>query len=80
MKTPRDVNGLQLVKALRVLGYAVDRQKGSHIRLTTQQGGENHEVVPHHQPIKTGTLAGILKRIAIHHGLSIEELLKKIDL
>jgi len=32
------------------------------------------------QPIKTGTLVGILKRIAIHHGLSIEELLKKIDL
>jgi len=40
MKIPRDVNGLQLVKALRVLGYAVDRQKGSHIRLTTQQGEE----------------------------------------
>jgi len=47
MKIPRDVNGLQLVKALRILGYAVDRQKGSHIRITTQQDGENHEVVPH---------------------------------
>jgi len=35
MKIPRDVNGPQLVKALRVLGYAVDRQKGSHIRVTT---------------------------------------------
>ena len=33
MKIPRDVNGLQLVKALRILGYAVDRQKGSHIRI-----------------------------------------------
>jgi predicted RNA binding protein YcfA (HicA-like mRNA interferase family) len=54
MKIPRDVNGLQLVKALRILGYAVDRQKGSHIRITTQQDGENHEVVPHHHPIKTG--------------------------
>jgi predicted RNA binding protein YcfA (HicA-like mRNA interferase family) len=80
MKIPRDVNGLQLVKALRVFGYAVDRQKGSHIRITSQQDGENHEVVPHHHPIKTGTLAGILKRIAIHHGVSIEELLEKIDL
>lgn len=80
MKTPRNVNGLQLVKAFRVLGYAVDRQKGSHIRVTTQHDGENHEVVPHHHPIKTGTLSGILKRIAAHHGLSIDELLEKIDL
>jgi len=80
MKIPRDVNGLQLLKALRILGYAVDRQKGSHIRITTQQNGENHEVVPHHHPIKTGTLSSILKRIAAHHGLSIEELLEKLDI
>lgn len=80
MKIPRDVEGPQLVKALRVLGYAVDRQKGSHIRVTTQQDGENHEVVPNHRPIKTGTLSGILKRIATHHGLTVEELLEKLDL
>jgi predicted RNA binding protein YcfA (HicA-like mRNA interferase family) len=80
MKIPRDVDGPRLVKALRVLGYVVDRQKGSHIRVTTQQDGENHEVVPHHHPIKTGTLSGILKRIATHHGLTAEELLRKLDL
>jgi predicted RNA binding protein YcfA (HicA-like mRNA interferase family) len=65
---------------LRVLGYAVTRQKGSHTRLTTQQDGENHEVIPYHHPIKTGTLAGILKRFAAHHGLTVEELLQKLDL
>jgi predicted RNA binding protein YcfA (HicA-like mRNA interferase family) len=80
MRTPRDVDGLQLVKALGVLGYVVDRQKGSHIRVTTQQDGENHEVVPNHHPIKTGTLSGILKHVAAHHGLSVEQLLEKIDL
>jgi predicted RNA binding protein YcfA (HicA-like mRNA interferase family) len=71
---------MQLVIALRVLGYVVDRQKGSHIRVTTQQNGENHEVVPHHHPIKTGTLSGILKRIASHHGLTVNELLEKLKL
>lgn len=80
MKLPRSVNGPDLVKALRVLGYTVDRQKGSHIRMTTQQDGENHEVVPNHRPIKTGTLSGILKRVAAHHGLTTDELLKKLDL
>jgi predicted RNA binding protein YcfA (HicA-like mRNA interferase family) len=80
MKLPRDVQGVRLVRALQVLGYTVDRQKGSHIRVTTQQDGENHEVVPHHHPIKIGTLSGILKRIAAHHGLSVETPLQKLDL
>jgi predicted RNA binding protein YcfA (HicA-like mRNA interferase family) len=80
MKIPRDVTGVELVKALRVLDYEVTRQKGSHIRVTTQLDGENHEVVPHHNPIKTGTLSGILKNIASHHGLTMEALLKKLEL
>jgi predicted RNA binding protein YcfA (HicA-like mRNA interferase family) len=46
MKIPRDISGPELVKALRVLGYVVDRQKGSHVRITTQLNGENHEVIP----------------------------------
>jgi predicted RNA binding protein YcfA (HicA-like mRNA interferase family) len=79
-KIPRDVNGPQLVKALRILGYAVNRQKGSHICVTTQQHGEHHEVVPNHRPIKVGTLADILKSVASHHGLTVEELLAKLEL
>lgn len=80
MKIPRDIDGASLVKSLRVLGYQVDRQKGSHIRVTTQKDGENHEVIPCHQPIKAGTLSGILKRIAAHHGLTVQELLRKLNL
>ncbi len=80
MKLPRDVSGPQLVKTLRVLGYVVDRQRGSHIRVTTRQDGENHEVVPNHHPIKTGTLSGIFKRIAAHHKLTVEELVRKLEL
>ncbi len=80
MKLPRDVDGQQLAKALQVLGYEVTRQRGSHIRITTTQNGEHHEVVPAHSPIKTGTLSGILKGIAAHHGLTVAELLTRIDL
>lgn len=80
MRLPRDIDGIQLAKALRVLGYEVTRQKGSHIRVTTQRDGENHEVIPAHQPIKTGTLAGILKQIATHHRLTVEELLEMLGL
>jgi predicted RNA binding protein YcfA (HicA-like mRNA interferase family) len=80
MKLPRDVDGPRLVKALSALGYVATRQTGSHIRVTTQRDGENHEVIPHHRPIKAGTLASILKRVAGHHGMSVEELLGMLDL
>jgi predicted RNA binding protein YcfA (HicA-like mRNA interferase family) len=80
MKLPRDIDGPSLVKALGVLGYEATRQKGSHIRVTTQRDGENHEVIPWHHPIKTGTFASILKRIAAHHRLTVEELLEMLDL
>ncbi len=80
MKTPRDVSGPELVKALRVLGYERIRQDGSHIRLTTQVNGEFHVTVPNHQPIRVGTFKSILKLVAVHHRLTLDELLEKLDL
>jgi predicted RNA binding protein YcfA (HicA-like mRNA interferase family) len=64
MKLPRDVGANQLIKALRVLGYSIDHQRGSHIRIVTQLNGQHHETIPNHSPIKVGTLARILQNIA----------------
>jgi hypothetical protein len=37
--------------------------------------------VPAHRELKTGTLSGgVLKPVAAHHKLTVEELLKKLDL
>lgn len=80
MKLPRDVNGSRLQAALRRLGYEAVRRRGSHVRLTTQVNGEHHEVIPLHNPIRAKTLSGILKSIALHHELSVEQLLRKLDL
>lgn len=80
MKIPRDLSGPELVKALRALGYERVRQDGSHIRLTTQQGGQHHVTVPNHNPIKLGTLTGILKAVAAHHRLTVDELVRKLGL
>ena len=68
MKLPRDVSGAALVTALRRIGYEKARQRGSHVRITTQEGGEHHEVIPLHDPIRAKTLSNILKSIARHHG------------
>jgi predicted RNA binding protein YcfA (HicA-like mRNA interferase family) len=78
MKLPRDLSGPELAKLLRVLGYEVSRQTGSHLRLTTQQRGEHHLTIPNHSPLKLGTLAAILADVAGHFGLSREMLLKQL--
>ena len=80
MKLPRDVSGIGLVTALRRLGYEKVRQRGSHVRITTQVEGEHHEVIPLHNPIRTKTLSSILKSVAQHHGIGVEELLRRLDL
>ncbi|MEQ1841245.1 MAG: type II toxin-antitoxin system HicA family toxin, partial [Verrucomicrobiales bacterium] len=49
MRIPRDINGSDLVRALRVLGYERIRQDGSHIRLTTTLGGTHHVTIPNHR-------------------------------
>ena len=80
MKTPRDLSGAELAKRLRKLGYAVTRQNGSHLRVTTQAGGEHHEVIPNHSPIKIGTLKGILRNVAAHHRMTVPEVLERLNL
>ncbi|MFN9170177.1 MAG: type II toxin-antitoxin system HicA family toxin, partial [Dolichospermum sp.] len=59
MKLPRDLSGSGLSKALSKLGYVIDHQTGSHIRLTTQENGEHHITIPNHSPMKIGTLSAI---------------------
>ena len=80
MKLPRDVSGLKLERALRRLGYAAVRQRGSHVRVTTQVNGEHHEVIPLHSQIRAKTLSSILKSVARHHELTVEELLSALNL
>jgi predicted RNA binding protein YcfA (HicA-like mRNA interferase family) len=75
---PRDLSGEDLVKALEKLGYTVDRQTGSHIRLTTQENGEHHITIPNHSPIKIGTLSAILRDIESHFDVTREELINQL--
>ncbi len=68
-------------KIVRILGYESVRKSGSHIRLTTTMGGTHHVTVPNLRPLKTSTLlGGVLKPVANHHKLTVEELHAKLDL
>ena len=80
MRLPRDVSDAELLRSLRRLGYEPVRQRGSHVRITTHLNGEHHEVIPRHNPIKVKTLSSILKSVARHHGMDVDELLRLLDL
>lgn len=75
MRLPRDLDGEQLARLLRRYGYAVTRQTGSHIRLTTAQEGEHHITIPRHSPLRVGTLNAILRDVAQHLGVERDALL-----
>lgn len=61
-----------------MLGYEVDHQTGSHIRLMTQHNGEHHVTIPAHKPLKIGTLNAILRDVAAHASLSRDQLLETL--
>jgi len=71
------VSGKDVVKLLSRLGYAVMRQRGSHVRLRkVTAAGEHNITIPAHQVIAKGTLNDILSKVSIWNDTSKEELIK----
>jgi len=68
------VSGKEVVKALQKIGFVIQSQRGSHLKLIRQSRSKRQIVIiPMHKSIKSGTLRnGILKPI----GLSVEDLVK----
>lgn len=69
-KIPR-IGGKECIAALHRMGFAVVRQKGSHIVLRCGSVGC---VVPNHKEIRVWTLSGILKQA----GISVDDFLKNL--
>ena len=68
-RLPR-VSGRDLVRALRSLGFEVDRQHSSHIIMRRTAPPHRIVVVPDHREIAKGTLRAIVR----HAEISIDEL------
>lgn len=78
MRLPRDVSGRDLARSLSVFGYEVTRQTGSHMRLTTHEAGQHHLTIPAHDPLRVGTLAGIVAEAARHFDLEREQVARRL--
>jgi predicted RNA binding protein YcfA (HicA-like mRNA interferase family) len=75
LRLPRDLSGEELAVLLGRYGYEVTRQTGSHMRLTTAQGGEHHITIPRHESLRVGTLNAILRDVAEHLDIPRQKLL-----
>lgn len=76
MKLPRGVPADRLIRALEHLGYEVIRQKGSHLRLRNEGPPVHMITVPMHNPLKIGTLHGILFEVAQMRSITIESIVE----
>lgn len=74
MKLPV-VSGGEVIKALKKLGFAVTRQKGSHVSMhKSNPDGTILVVVPVKESIKKGTLINILKQARLEREEFIQAL------
>ena len=76
---PPVVSGKQLVKFLSDLGYEVERQRGSHIRLRRKTSSGHHSItVPAHYEIARGTLNDILNSVSLNCQIPKEQLMRDL--
>ena len=61
MKLPTDLSGQQLRRVLERVGFAFQRQKGSHMILR-REAPHARVVVPDHKVLRPGTLRQILNQ------------------
>ena len=63
------ISGIEAVKALAKIGYAVDHQTGSHLILRQKEEPHRRLTVPNHKELAKGTLRAIIRQA----GLTVEE-------
>jgi predicted RNA binding protein YcfA (HicA-like mRNA interferase family) len=65
----KSFSGKELVKIFESHGFVVKRTVGSHVRLTlVQKDSASHVTIPLHNPLKKGTLHGVIKDFELCFG------------
>ena len=76
-RLPRDCSGKRIVRLLEKNGYTVVRQRGSHVRLYSDQ--HDHSItIPDHEAIRVGTLNNIINDVAMATGIPNTTLLEEL--
>lgn len=78
MRIARDLSGADLIRCLGLLGDEATCQTSSPIRLTSRSRDEHYVTIPKHDPLRIGMFASIPDAVAAQHGLTQDELLKRL--
>ena len=79
MKLPRDLDGDELIRILcREWGYEVVHQQGSHTVLRTETPGHHRIAVPRHRTLRVGTLAAIVRSVAVHKQVTRDRVVQSL--
>ena len=63
------ISAREVIRALLVIGYQMDHQRGSHVVLRHADPPHRRVTVPNHDPIAKGTLRSIIRET----GLTVDE-------
>ena len=76
MKLPRDLSGSELAQVLtKRWDYVMKHQTGSHMILETERPSHQRVAIPAHKTLRVGTLHAILRSVAAHKGVGLENIL-----
>ena len=79
MKIPRDVSSDKIVQLLKKYEYKITRQTGSHIRLTSNIKGTEHNItIPKQKGLRIGTLNNILSDISRYLEIDKESFIQNL--
>ena len=67
MRLPRDIGGQDLARGLAPYGYAITRQTGCHLKLTSNHTGrEHHLTITTSRLLRLATINNVLVEIAAY--------------
>jgi predicted RNA binding protein YcfA (HicA-like mRNA interferase family) len=73
------ISGKKLISCLISLGYHVERQRGSHVRLEKPTNAGLHKItIPNHNPVAKGTLNDIITKVSIWTQIPKDKLIEMI--
>ena len=77
---PRSLSGPELVALLRRrYGYVLIRQRGSHMRLSSDYMGHSHRIsIPRHRTMRPGTMNRILNDVAEYLEIGRDDLMRAL--
>ena len=67
MSKPRRLSGADVVRILKIFGFEVESQRGSHLKLVrTVDGARQVLLIPNHKELRTGSVVALFRQASAY--------------